>query len=52
MTNPILTDLSEAERLALLRSYRCDMVQGYFFSPPLGPEALLAWCRSFEEAEA
>ena len=33
--------------LALLQSYRCDMVQGYFFSPPLEAQALLEWCRSF-----
>ena len=39
--------------LALLRRYRCDMVQGYFFSPPLAADALLDWCRAFAaEAEA
>ena len=37
--------------LALLRSYRCDMVQGYLFSPPLDPDALHAWCRKFGQAE-
>lgn len=31
--------------MALLRRYRCDMVQGYLFSAPLEAEALLAWCR-------
>ena len=33
--------------LALLRSYRCDMVQGYFFSAPLEAGALMDWCRTF-----
>jgi len=31
--------------LALLRRYRCDMVQGYLFSAPLGSADLLEWCR-------
>lgn len=30
--------------LALLRRYRCDMVQGYLFSAPLGSADLLDWC--------
>ncbi len=38
--------------LALLRRYRCDMVQGFLFSAPLEGEALLDWCRNFSEAEA
>ena len=31
--------------MALLRSYHCDMVQGYLFSPPLQEAELLDWCR-------
>jgi diguanylate cyclase (GGDEF)-like protein len=34
--------------LALLRHYRCDMVQGYLFSAPLGSADLLDWCRRRE----
>ncbi len=36
--------------LALLRRYRCDMVQGYLFSAPLGSAELLDWCRRRESA--
>jgi EAL domain-containing protein (putative c-di-GMP-specific phosphodiesterase class I) len=42
------TDVS----LGLLQRYRCDMVQGYFFSPPLESGPLLAWCRKFSEEKA
>jgi diguanylate cyclase (GGDEF)-like protein len=42
------TDVS----LGLLQRYRCDMVQGYFFSPPLEAGPLLEWCRRFAGAEA
>jgi len=38
--------------LDLLRRYRCDMVQGYFFSPPIDGDALQAWCLKFSQAEA
>lgn len=38
--------------LALLRHYRCDMVQGYLFSAPLGSADLLDWCRRREHAAA
>ena len=38
--------------LALLRSYRCDMVQGYYFSPPLEASELQDWCRSFAGGQA
>lgn len=38
--------------LELLKRYRCDMVQGYLFSPPLESQALVLWCREFTEAEA
>jgi diguanylate cyclase (GGDEF)-like protein len=42
----VIAEGVENERaLALLRRYRCDMVQGYLFSAPLGSDALLAWCR-------
>jgi diguanylate cyclase (GGDEF)-like protein len=36
--------------LDLLRRYRCDMVQGYYFSAPLEAGPLFAWCRQFAEA--
>ena len=42
------TDVS----LGLLQRYRCDMVQGYFFSPPLEAGPLLEWCRRHAGAEA
>ena len=42
------TDVS----LALLKSYRCDMVQGYLFSAPLAPDALVAWCSAFSKQSA
>jgi EAL domain-containing protein (putative c-di-GMP-specific phosphodiesterase class I) len=38
--------------LALLRQYRCDMVQGYLFSKPLAADELMAWCQRFAGAEA
>ncbi|HEU0151855.1 MAG TPA: EAL domain-containing protein [Arenimonas sp.] len=38
--------------LQLLRKYRCDMVQGYFFSPPIEAGELAAWCQRFAGAEA
>jgi EAL domain-containing protein (putative c-di-GMP-specific phosphodiesterase class I) len=38
--------------LQLLRQYRCDMVQGYLFSPPVEAGELLAWCRRFAGAGA
>jgi EAL domain-containing protein (putative c-di-GMP-specific phosphodiesterase class I) len=38
--------------LQLLRQYRCDMVQGYLFSPPIEAGELLAWCQRFAGAEA
>ncbi|GAB2492661.1 putative bifunctional diguanylate cyclase/phosphodiesterase [Arenimonas alkanexedens] len=38
--------------LELLRQYRCDMVQGYLFSPPIEAGDLVAWCRRFAETRA
>lgn len=48
----IAEGVESAVSLDLLRQYRCDMVQGYLFSAPLAPEALVDWCRRFTEAEA
>lgn len=38
------------EDLDVLRTLRCDVVQGYFFSPPLPAEALERWVESREYA--
>jgi EAL domain-containing protein (putative c-di-GMP-specific phosphodiesterase class I) len=35
------------EQLDLLRQDGCDSVQGYFFSRPLPPEALVIWLESY-----
>jgi EAL domain-containing protein (putative c-di-GMP-specific phosphodiesterase class I) len=37
-----------AEQLRLLRSIRCDVVQGYLVAHPLEPEALASWALEFE----
>lgn len=37
------------ESLAILESLGCDLVQGYLFSPPLPPAALVAWCERRRE---
>ncbi|KAA3651576.1 MAG: EAL domain-containing protein, partial [Proteobacteria bacterium] len=31
-----------AEQLAILRGFECDLIQGYYFSRPLPPDALQA----------
>ena len=41
----IAEGVEDDNAMALLRSYRCDMVQGYLFSPPLEEGELLDWCR-------
>ncbi len=33
--------------LGLLRGYRCDMAQGYLFSPPLRDRDLVDWCEAW-----
>ena len=33
------------DAMSLLRLYKCDMVQGYLFSPPLEEDRLLDLCR-------
>jgi diguanylate cyclase (GGDEF)-like protein len=38
--------VEDARSLALLRDYRCDLVQGYLFSAPLRPSDFVAWCRA------
>ena len=35
--------------LALLRGYRCDMAQGYLFSPPLRDRELVQWCEAWAQ---
>lgn len=35
------------EGLNLLRRYGCDMLQGYYFSPPLPPAGFAQWCRDY-----
>jgi EAL domain-containing protein (putative c-di-GMP-specific phosphodiesterase class I) len=34
------------EQLAFLRSCGCDLVQGFLFSKPLGPEELEGWLQN------
>lgn len=33
--------------LNLLRRYGCDMLQGFFFSPPLPADGFAQWCRDY-----
>ena len=35
-----------AEHLELLKQYGCDIAQGYLFSRPVEPDALIAWIRN------
>lgn len=41
----IAEGVEDDNAMALLRSYHCDMVQGFLFSPPLEEADLLDWCR-------
>jgi len=41
----IAEGVEDHNAMALLRSYHCDMVQGFLFSPPLEEGELLEWCR-------
>lgn len=41
----IAEGVERAGSLALLRRYRCDVVQGYLFTPPVAAGELLHWCR-------
>ncbi|WMC11202.1 EAL domain-containing protein [Oceanimonas pelagia] len=34
------------EQVALLRTMGCNLVQGYWYSPPLNPEAFVEYCQS------
>jgi EAL domain-containing protein (putative c-di-GMP-specific phosphodiesterase class I) len=36
------------EQYQFLRESNCDYGQGYFFSPPLSPDALLDFCRHYQ----
>ncbi|WAT13770.1 putative bifunctional diguanylate cyclase/phosphodiesterase [Xanthomonas fragariae] len=40
----IAEGVENATALALLRTYGCDMVQGYLYAPPLEDAPLVAWC--------
>jgi EAL domain-containing protein (putative c-di-GMP-specific phosphodiesterase class I) len=35
------------EQLDFLRLHQCDSAQGYFFSRPLPPPALLSWLQTY-----
>ena len=35
------------EQLRMVRELGCDVVQGYLVSPPLDPDELKPWCKSF-----
>ncbi len=37
--------------LALLRRYRCDMAQGFLFTPPLSPAEFIDWCQRHVDGE-
>ena len=37
------------EQLRLLRSLRCNVIQGYLVAQPLEPQSLGAWCKDFEQ---
>jgi EAL domain-containing protein (putative c-di-GMP-specific phosphodiesterase class I) len=43
----IAEGVETGEQLDLLRQYGCDKVQGFFFSRPLPPEALVIWLESY-----
>ena len=43
----IAEGVEDAGSLALLRTYGCDMAQGYHFSRPLAGDALLEWARAY-----
>jgi EAL domain-containing protein (putative c-di-GMP-specific phosphodiesterase class I) len=43
----IAEGVETSEQLDLLRQDGCDSVQGYFFSRPLPPEALVIWLESY-----
>jgi EAL domain-containing protein (putative c-di-GMP-specific phosphodiesterase class I) len=46
----IAEGVENEQALALLRKYGCDMVQGYFFSPPIDAQELFDWHRAFAMA--
>jgi EAL domain-containing protein (putative c-di-GMP-specific phosphodiesterase class I) len=37
--------IESAESLAVVRSYACDLGQGWHLGRPMPPEAVSAWCR-------
>jgi diguanylate cyclase (GGDEF)-like protein/PAS domain S-box-containing protein len=45
--NVVAEGVETAEQLAFLRLHGCDEIQGYWLSPPLDPEACLAFLRDW-----
>jgi diguanylate cyclase (GGDEF)-like protein len=43
----IAEGVEDARSLALLSDFRCDMVQGYLFSPPLESNRFVQWCLDY-----
>ncbi len=42
--------IETAEQFQFLRESGCDYGQGYYFSPPLYPEALVDYCRHYQQS--
>jgi len=47
----IAEGVEDARSLAILRGLRCDMVQGYLFSPPLPAAEFVAWHAGYSQSE-
>jgi diguanylate cyclase len=47
----VVEGVETAEQAASLQSIRCDHIQGYFYSPPLAPDAFSAFADSFCERD-
>ena len=44
--------IESEEQLIILRDLGCTALQGFFFSTPLSPDALLAWARTETRTQA